>query len=188
MSYRISYVIPTEEMTLTAQKKMRQLAAEHGIARALAKKVITSESEAVVREADNVADFGCGVGGWLTMPLIAAGALYSVFATAVPAALTPTLANTQVAVFYKVNVETVPPPVNLLSLREGAAAATTYAMFDLEGLFTKNLMEGYFTEPIPYDPQKVINIVVTARIATGVQARVRLGCFIIEAGGPVISG
>lgn len=189
MAYQRSYVIPTEELTLTDIKQARADATAAGIKRAMALKIATSEDGLLVRECDNVIDFGCGVGGWLTMPLLVAGNLYSVFATAVPAALTPVLAVNRIAVFYKVGIETAPTPVDQLNFREGVAAGTTYAVFDLEGLATKLVPDGYFTYFPVYDPQRTLNVVVRCRIVlgVGVQARVRLGCFIIEPTGPVIS-
>ncbi len=152
-------------------------------------KIATSEDQLLVREADNVIDFGTGPGGWLTMTLAApVGALYSVFATAVPAPLTPALAVNRIAVFYKVGLDMVfPISVDQLLFREGPGAATTYAIFDLEGLATKLVSDGYLTYLPVYDPQRVMNIVVRCRIVTNAQARVRLGCFIIEPTGPVIS-
>lgn len=184
-----SFIRPTEELE-NQPGKISQLivnAVNAGVTRAIRTGAITSAEEAKIREADPVTDFGAGVGGALTMTLAAVGTQYSIFATAVPAALTPTLANNRVAVFYKIQIETAPVPVNQLAFREGAAAGTTYAVFDLEGLCSTIKPDGYFTEPVVYDPQKVMNIVVTARIATAAQARVRLGCLIIEPSGPVIS-
>jgi hypothetical protein len=183
----MSYIVPTSELTLTKQEAARDKAVQAGIARAVALKVIGDPKQGIVREADNVGDFGAGVGGWLTMPLLVLGNPYSVFATVVPGAVIPVLAVNRVAVFYKVNIEEAPSPVNQLIFREGATAGTTLAFFDLEGLNTKLEAEGYFTEPVWYDPQRVLNIVVICRIATALQARVRLGCFIIEPSGPVIS-
>lgn len=184
-----SFVRPTEELE-NQPGKVAQLitnAVNAGLERAQKTGAITSAAEAKVREADPVTDFGAGVGGWLTMPLNAVGVQYSVFATAVPAALTPALANNRVAVFYKVSVEQAGFPVNQLAFREGVAAGTTYAVFDLEGLASCLKPDGYFTEPVVYDPQKVMNVVVTCRIITAAQARVRIGCLIIEPSGPVIS-
>ena len=206
----MSYLIPTEDLTLTDTKRFRQAAVNRGIQLAVGLRIvpigellvngvsyvegmrIPPEAELhhpslVVRHADNVVDFGAGVGGWLTMTLAVVGTAVSVFATAVPAALTPTLAVTRVAIFYSVSVETTPMPVNLLTFTEGVAAGTTYAVFDLEELAVKQSLSGYFTEPVVYKPQKVMNIQVTPRIATGAQARVRLGCFIVEPTGAVIS-
>ncbi len=185
--YQRSYVVPTEELTLTDIKQLRNDAADKGIMRGMAKWAC-GESELLVREADNVVDFGTGPGGWLTMPLAVVGNLYSVFATAVPALLTPALANNRIAVFYKVNLD-MPFPISVdqLLFREGVGAATTYAIFDLEGLATKLVSDGYFTYLPVYDPTRVMNIVVRCRVVTNAQARVRLGCFIIEPTGPVIS-
>ena len=188
MPYQRSYVIPTEEMTLSDTKEIRDKAGAKGIARALALKIATSEDQLLVREIDNVVDFGCGVGGWLTMPLLVVGNLYSVFATAVPAALTPALAVNRIVVFYKVGLDMpFPLPVDQLLFREGVVPGTTYAVFDLEGLATKLVSDGYLTYLPVYDPQRVLNVVVRCRIVTAAQARVRVGGFIIEPTGPVIS-
>lgn len=186
---QLSFIRPTEELENDPGKiaiLIRQ-AIDLGTNRAIAAKAIVSKEQSKVREVDPVVDFGAGVGGWITMPLNAVGTQYSCICTAVPVALTPQLANNRVAVFYKVSVETAGFPVSQLSFREGAVATTTLAVFDLEGLASTLKADGYFTEPVIYDPQKVLNIVVTARIATTVFARVRLGCFIIEPGGSVIS-
>ncbi len=207
----MSYIVATEDLTLTDMKLFRQAAVNKGIWRACelavapiqhllvngapyvpgATKVRSTDllyhPGLIVRNADNVVDFGCGVGGWLTMPLVAVGALYSVFATAVPAALQPVLAVNRLAIFYNVDLEFGPPNVDQVAFREGVVAGTTYAMFDLEAIVNKQVMEGYFTEPVVYDPQRVLNIVARSRILTNAQERVHLGCFIIEPTGPVIS-
>ena len=187
MSYQLSFVRPTEELGVGQIKEYIERAVNAGMKRATKTGAVPDTDTAKIREADIVADFGSGVGGWLTMPLAALGIQYSCLCTAVPAAITPQLANNRVAVFYKVGVETAGFPVALLQFREGVTAGTTLAVFDLEGLATKLMPEGYFTEPIIYDPQKILNIVVTCRIVTNLQARVRLGCFIFEPGGAVIS-
>lgn len=185
--FQISYVLPSDDLLPSERADYRKNAVMKLINRALFMKVIGSAEEALVREADPVADFGAGVGGWLTMTLAAVGTNYSVFATAVPAALNPTLANNRMACFYKVSVEDVLVPVDQLIFREGVGAGTTYSIFDLEGLYTKQEPEGYLSEPQVYDPMRVMNIVVRCRIATGARSRVRLGCFIVEPKGPVVS-
>ena len=206
----MSYIVATEDLTLTDMKLFRQAAVNKGIWRACELAVapiqhllvngasyqmgmrppataVLYHPGLIVRHADNVVDFGAGVGGWLTMTLGAVGALVSVFATAVPAPLTPALAVNRLAIFYNVDLEFAPPNVDQLSFREGVAAGSTYAVFDLECLTVKQSMEGYFTEPVIYDPTRVMNIVVRGRILAAARERVHLGCFIIEPTGPVIS-
>lgn len=182
MAAQEKFIIPVDELSLSDKKAFRAGAIAAGITRAVRTGAIAGPDQCVVRHADPVTDFGMAAGGWVTAALAVAG-------TAVSAmnALTPTLANNRVAVFYGIAVETFPIPINLLSFREGAAAGTTYAVFDVEQLVTMQQQMGYFSTPIVYDPQRVLNIVVTPRIATGVTARVWLGCYIIEPGGPVIS-
>jgi len=180
----VRFIIPTEELTLTDMKGFKASAIEAGIARAIAKTLIKNRDEAVVREAQPAADFGCATDAWLTTPLAVVNTQYSVFPAA---AGNPLLGPTRIAVFYKVGVNTAPNPVTLLSFREGAGAGTTYAVLNTEVLDTKMETDGYFTEPVVYDNQRVLNIVVTARVATLVAARVILGCFIIEPRGGVVS-
>lgn len=172
----MGFLIPTEELTLTDKKRFEQLAEEAGIKRAIGKRVAATREELVTRHAQNIADFGTVLDQWNTAALAAVGTLYSVF-QAIP---TPTLANNQVAVFYKVQVETAPIPVSLLWFQQGAAAGVTKDVFDVEQIASYLVPCGYFTEPIVYDPQAVLNIRVVCRIATGLLARVILGCYIVE--------
>ena len=178
------YLVPTSELTLTDIKEFRQRAIDAGIARAISKKLITSAAEAVAREAQPVADFGTATDQWLSTPLAAVNTPYSVFPAA---AGNPLLGVTRIAVFYKVSIGTAPNPISLLSFREGAGAGTTYAVFNTEVLDAKDESDGYFTEPVVYDNQRVLNIVATCRVATALAARIILGCFIIEPRGPVLS-
>lgn len=187
MDYQTSFIRPTEELGVGALSDFYKQAIEAGLKRALATNVITNRAEAKIREADIVADFGCGIGGWLTMPLNVVGVNYSVFATVVPGVVTPPVLVTQVVVFYKVCVETAGFNVDQLSFRQGVGAGTTKAVFWLEGLTTKLMPEGFFSEPVVYDKQQVMNVVVRCRIATTLRDRVSLGCLIVEPAGQTIS-
>lgn len=171
----MSVLIPTEELTLTDKKGFRAAAVEAGINRAIAK-AIGAREELVYRQWQNIADAITAAEAWATAALAAVGVNYTVF----QAIAAPILANNKVAVFYGVGVATVPNPVSRLAFRVGAAAGTTKAVFDLELLDTVLIPEGYFSEPIIYDPQQVLNIVAMARIATGLAARVILKGYIIE--------
>ena len=187
MDYQTSFIRPSEELGIGALSDFYNKACEAGVAAALATGIITQRKEAKVREADIVADFGCGVGGWLTMPLNVAGTNYSVFATVVPAALTPTVLVTQVVVFYKVCVETPAFNIDQLSFRQGVGAGTTKAVFWLEALTTKLMPEGFLSEPVIYLKQQIMNVVVRCRIVTTARERVSLGCLIVEPAGQTIS-
>ena len=179
----MSYIIPTDELTIqemTAMRGRAQVAAKLRASRLLN----VPESSLEFRHAETVADFGCATDQWNTTPLAAVNTAYSVFPAA---AGNPVLGVRRIAVFYKCGVETVPSPVSLLSFRQGAAAGTTRAVFDLEQLVNKTQVDGYFSEVVVYDPQEVLNIVVTCRIATGLLARVTLGCWIVEPVGAITS-
>lgn len=187
----MSYLIPTEEIALANQERLRQAATKAGMERALELKLasvgpIERYSGLVARDADYVTDFvpvatSAGLAGWLSMPLAAIGILYSIFANNVPAALTPQVPNNQVVVFYKVSVLTLagPDPVSMLFFRTGVGA-NLKAQFDLEALYGKMVSDGYFTKPVVYDPMEIITSQVEARVAIGVGCRVRLGTLIIE--------
>jgi len=183
MSFQLKVINPVEDLTLTDRQNHRMRAINAGLDRAVAKGIAPSRDELIVRHAQNIADFGTAADQWLTAALAVVGTAYTVFNNIA----TPTLATTRVAVFYKATVVTAPIPVSILSFREGAAAGTTKAVYDLEQLDGYLVPSGYLSEPVVYDPQQVLNVVATARIATGAQCRLILGCYIIEPKGAVIS-
>ena len=180
----MSILIPKDELTLTDMKDFRGKAINAGIARAVALKVAGAADQLNVRAWENILDAGAALDQWNTAALVAVGIRYSVF-QAIPA---PILAANKVAVFYKVGVETTPVPVSLLTFRIGGAVGNIKAEFDLEQLVNCLTQEGYFSQPVVYDPTNVMAVQVMARIATGVLARVQFGAIIIEPAGQLVSG
>lgn len=181
---RIKTINLTEELSISDRAAARRAAIALGVKRAITRGLAGSEEGLIARQAENIADFGSAADQWLTGALNVLGTAYTVFNNIAA----PALANNKVAVFFKVGVETAPMPVSLLSFRQGAAGGTTFAIFDLEQLINALSPDGYFSEPIVYEPAEVLNVTVTCRIATLLQARVQLGCYIIEPIGPTISG
>jgi len=195
----MSYLIQTDEISLANQEKLRAMAVKAGKDRAFALRVATPGpgapgskeyySTLVERDADYVTDFitwGAGavaLAGWGTLALAAVGTPYSVFADSTPVAVTPTVPNNTVVVFYKVSVlvtaGVIADPVSMLWFRTGAAA-NLKAQFDLEVLYSKLSADGYFTSPVVYDPQEIITATVEARVATAAICRVHLGSLVIE--------
>jgi len=190
----MSYMIPVEKLSLAQQERLRA-GAERMARIRLARKLAIPESQAldnrnpavIVRDADYVNDFvpvatSAGLAGWLTMPLAAVGAWYSVFANNVPAALTPQVPNNQAWVFYGVDVMLATAAAeDITFIRFGIGnAANRRAQFDLESLYGGMSATGYFSQPVYYDPQEVTTIQVLARVATGAAARVRLMTFVAE--------
>jgi hypothetical protein len=175
------YIIPADDLTEAKKQQARDMAIAAALERARKTRCITSDAEALVRAPEPVTDFGMAAGGWLSAAHAVVGTAVSIFN-----ALTPALANNRVVVFYGFWYESIPLASNLLSFREGAAAGSTYAVFELEELASTMQTRGYFSEPIWYDPQRVMNVVVTPRIVAGVQ-RMGLMGFVIEPRGPVVS-
>jgi len=183
----MSYLIATEELSLSEQARLRQGAANQGIARA-SKLWQVAPNSLTVRDADYVNDFLVPAGvavvaiaGWLSMPLAIVGNWYSVFASSVPAAVAPVVPTNQIWVFYKVAQLTLagPDPVAGLQFRIGAAA-NLRAYFDMENINGKMVSDGYFSQPVTYENPDVCAVTVEARVAIAVGARVKLGCFIVE--------
>lgn len=179
---RIKTLIPAKELSLGQISEMKMRAIQTGLARAK-NRLGLDPGQLVVREPQNIADFGAALEQWNTAALAVVGTAYSVF----QAIAAPAVANNQVIVWVGVGVETTPIPASLLNFRQGAGGGTTYAQFDLERLVNLLEPEGYFSEPVIYEPNEVMNITVTARIATALLARVRLMGYIIEPPGQVIS-
>ena len=178
----MSYIVLKDELTLSDMKNFRNMAEEALIARAVKLGVAGSANELTIRPFDPLLDAGAALAQWRTAALAVIGTEYSCF-QAVPA---PILANNKCAVFYKIGCEEVPMPVARLRIRT-AAAGNLMAEFDLEQFVNAWTQEGYFSQPVPIDPTMTFAINVTARIATGLFARVQLGGLVAEPTGQTIA-
>jgi len=180
-------LVPSDNLTLTDKTSYRARAVRRALDRALSLKIITGEAGAMVRHAQPILDFSVpvavAVDSWLTAALTAVGTDFSCF-QGNPA---PTLAANKVAVFYNVTVETIPPPVSLLTFRLGGATGNVIGQFWLESLYVMQNLEGYFSEPQVIDPTQPFAAQVRCRILTNTAARVALGCYIVEPAGQTIS-
>ena len=188
----MSYVVPTNELTLTDIKAFRSSAIEAGIVRALALGLARSREELIVRSALPATDFGAATGWAIEQyrnPVIAAAGWGSPFDTGALPAFAPTLANSKVAVFFKFADYSVAPVVSGVRFRVGGTGATTKASFFLQ-LETGAKLEPdvYFTEPVVYDPQDVVYIefYYTAAVAA-LGENFAFGAYVIERAGANIS-
>lgn len=189
----MSYAIPTNELTLTDIKAFKASCLAAGIVRAKAKGIAASDQELVWREALPSADLGI---------LVAVGAGYSLnyyvtpaavgaggwaLAFGLPVTVAPRLPVGMVAVFYKVYDASANPVTT--AIRFLLAAATTKAVFFIQTLIdVKQEPEAWFSEPVVYDPQDLININFYGRAATPAAGEeLGFGCFIIERVGGTVS-
>jgi hypothetical protein len=186
----MSYIVPTNELTLSDIKAFRSAAVEAGIARALSLGLARSRDELVVRHALPFTDFP---NGWTIEqyrnPAIAAAGWGSVFDAGALPLFAPTLANSKVAVFYKFADYDANPTITGLRFRVGGTGATTKASFHLQ-LVTGAKLEPdvYFTEPVIYDPQDVVYIEAYYNGAIGALGEnFAFECFITERAGANIS-
>jgi hypothetical protein len=179
-----SYVIPKGDLTLTQRMAYRSNAIDAAKSRAIALGIATSKDGLDVRPFSSLTDAGAALDQWNTAALAVVGTAYSVF----QAIAAPILAANKLAVFFGVGIETVPSPIGLLIFRSGAAAGNIRYQFDLEQLINSEEIDGYFTEPIVYDPTRQFAIQAVARIATGAIARVQIKGFVIEPQGQIMAG
>ncbi len=190
----MSYIVPTNELTLTDIKAFRSSAIEAGITRALALGLARGREELVVRAALPFTDFGVGVvTGWAIEqyrnPAIAAAGWGSVFDNGALPVAAPTLANSKIAVFYKFADYDTNPTITGIRFRVGGTGATTRAtfFFQLE-LGAKLEPDVYFTEPVIYDPQDVVFIEAYYNGPVGALGEdFAFGCFVIERLGANVS-
>jgi len=186
----MSYIIPTNELTLTDIKAYRAAAIEAGIVRALALGLARTRGELVVRHALPATDFGAAI-GWALENYAEAASLGGIWASVfnVGAPVYPTLANSKVAVFYKFTDYTVAPAWTGLRFRVGGTGATTKATFYMQlELGSKLEPDVYFSEPVIYDPQDVTFIEAYHAVATAAGGELfAFGCYIIERLGANIS-
>lgn len=192
----MSYAIPTDELSLTDIKGFKTKCLDAGIVRAKAKGIAASDEELVWREMLPSFDLGlltgvaAGVGWGLDYYVTPAAVGAGVWAGACGLAVWAgdcALPVGRVAVFYKVYDPAAAPVVT--AVRFMLAAATTKANFFIQCLLDNKLQpEAWFSEPVVYDPQDVVNIDFYGRIASPVGGEeLGFGCFIIERVGAVVS-
>jgi hypothetical protein len=207
------YIIPTGSMSQSKQEDYRIKAIAAGLVRAHDKKIASIGDEEIgnysrlgtveekltavlrylqtggwprgfdAREAQPITDFGSALDQWNTAALAVVGTAYSCH----QAVAAPALAANRLAVYYKVGIETVALPVSRIIFRMNAANGNIVALFDLEQLVNRLETDGWFSEPVVIDPSQAHAVQVLCRIATGVLARVQLGCYIIEPAGTLIA-
>lgn len=178
----MSYIIPKDECTLSEQRAFKEKAMQAGIARLVDKYGGTAD-EYVAREIDPIADAGSALEQWNTAVLAVVGTSYSCY-QGIPS---PTLAANKEGVYYGVSITTAPVPVSRLRFRHGGIAGNIIGVFDLERIINARTVEGYFSQPIPWDPQSQQTVEVVCSIATGAICRVVLWNWLIEPIGPTIS-
>jgi len=192
----MSYAIPTNELTLTDIKAYKERCLAAGIARAKVKGIAASDEELVWREMQPAFDLGAlaglaaGVGYALEYYVTGAAVGAGVWAPApgfVAWVADPALPVGRVAVFYKVYDADANPVVT--AVRFLIAGATTKASLFTQCLLDNKLeSEAWFSEPVVYDPQDIVNIDFYGRLATGAAGEeLGFGCFIIERVGAVVS-
>lgn len=197
----MGYIVQTDEVALAKQENYRANAIEAGCERALALAIATPGppnpkqrwngryANLKWRAYDYVNDFvvatsgaalAAGLAGWLTIPLVAVGGAYSVFANNTPAAIIPQVLQTQVWVFYKYCIPyALNWPVSYLIFTRGNAAQFRVDEFDLEPAYAKLSTDGFFADPIVYDKAEYCGATVRARIVSPAIAFVLQG-WVIE--------
>lgn len=189
----MSYIVPTNELTLADIRSFRHDAVEMGISRALALGLARSRDELVVRAGLPLTDFGTAATGWqiesYNNPAIAAAGWGSPFQFGALPGAAPILANSKVAVFYKFADWSAAPTMTAIRFRIGATGASTKASFFFQLISGAKLEpDFYFTEPVIYDPQDTVYIEAYYAAAVGAGAEgFAFGTFVIERLGSTIS-
>ena len=183
MSYNLQILIPKDDITLTKREAFRQMAIDKGVARAIQMGIAPAEDQLDVRPFLPLLDAVAVIDRWLSNPLIApVGGDISIF----NGAAVVVMPATRLVVWYKVGIETTPVPVSELVFRTNAIAGSIMRQFDLEQIINADTMEGYFSNPIIWEPSRTYAAQVRVRIATGIGGAVQLGGFVIEPKGNTI--
>lgn len=204
------YVIPTKRMTLSDEKDYRFGALATGVVRAFAKNIgewdprelgsqpATADAQIAqvknyiastglipksldVRMWRNVDDAVTAVDQWRTAALAAVGTEYSAL-QAVAAAPAASRA-TKLVVWHKVSIDQAALNISRVIFRRTNATGILMAQFDVEELAMQEVMQGYFSEPVVWDPNLPYALNVLCRIATGLFDRVIVGGFVFEPAG-----
>ncbi len=189
----MSYIIPSNELSLSQIQDFKAAAIEAGIQTAM-RAGIGQRSQLVVRHGFPNQDFGQPAGqGWLAdnyvNPVIAAAGWGSAFSAGAVPLFVPTLQRTKVAVFYKFAATTPATVVRGVRFRVGNTGASTRGTFYLQ-LETQSKLEPdvYFSEPVVYEPEDpvYIEILYSAGVAVGAE-QIPFGSFIVARVGANIS-
>jgi hypothetical protein len=159
-----SNFIPSDEMSVTDKREMKNMAMKAGMTRALFKGFGSNPAELAVREIRPSIDLPTA---------FAAGDRWIFPATpgAVAAFTTTVWINERVPVntilvFYGVALESANPQISEILFRSGPnGAGRTAGVFNVESCYTKMESDGYLSMPITYDDQETIYVQVINRIA-----------------------
>lgn len=197
----MSYVVPTNELTLADIRAFKQgalaagvqVAQRRGIGDSLYDAATNPKGNLIARAGFPFTDFGNGGLGWIAEnyvnPAIAAAGWGSVFSFGVLPGSAPQLATNKIAIFYKFANTSAVPLISAIRFRIGGQGSSTKASFYLQ-LETEAKLEPdvYFSEPVVYEPQDFIFIEAfyTAPVAAAGQT-IPFGTFVIERLGPTVS-
>ena len=120
---------------------------------------------------------------WLTAALAAVGTAYSCFQNIA----VPQMQDVKLAVFYGVQVNSIPFAVSRLIFRQNGAAGNIQAQFDLEGLEAMETWAGLFSEPVVIEPRQNFAAQVLCRQVTNAAAKIVLENYVFEAKGATIA-
>jgi len=135
-----------------------------------------------IRELQPTLDLGAALDSWTTAVNAAVNAW-----VALPAGVAAFgVPGNRVYVFYKIGTEELVPIPNSRA-RFLVGQGNIRGMFDLEPLFSHDLVEGYFSEPMIYATPELITVALRTRVITGVLAVWYLGAVVIEVGGGVVA-
>ena len=180
----MSYLVSTNELTLTDIRAYKTAAIEAGILRAI-EKLGVGRGELVTREALPATDFPAA---WATEYYVGPAIAAVGWGAASGGAATGTVPVGRVAVFYKLADADDNPAYTAVRFRLGAGGASTKASFFFQ-LNIDNKLESdcYFSEPIVYDPNDIVTIQAYSRVALHAAEELSFGCFIIEKVGATVS-
>lgn len=180
----MSYVIPTNEVSLADRKAFINSAIEAGIARGV-EKLGVGRGELTVRHALPLTDFP---GAWTTEYYVSPAIAAVAWAWAGDGAAVGVLPVGRVAVFYKGADADANPAFTAVRFRLGPTGATTKASFFFQDIIDNKLeTDFFFSEPVVYDPQDNVMIQAYSRVAVHAAEELSFGCFIIEKVGAVVS-
>lgn len=195
----MSYVIPTNELSLADIKRFKEIALAAGISRAITKGIAGTQDELVWREGFPSTDYGALAQAatgytteyYVTLPGVGALAWALVFDTAAPAgpAVPAFLPDGRIAVFYKIYDAAANPVTTAVRFRVGVTGATTKGQFLIQGPIDNKLeSDVWLSEPIVYDPRDRLFIELYGRAATPVGGEeLGFGSLIIERVGGTVS-
>ncbi len=176
-----SYLLPIEDLTLDERLAIRA-SVQQLLENAAAQLAIRlNPNDLIIRDMLPNTDVGlAATDDWLIAGAGVAGTPLQYFSAAVP--------QDRIYAFYGISVESAAASISTIRLTLGATSITTRGVYQLEELYSRLQISGYFSSPVLFTRTETVRAMVTPRLAFAAGSeRLAFLARVIEPIGQVVS-